>query len=451
MSIQYGLLDVIPDPDNHPHDSLTSVNIETTTSFPSPPTSSSSCRTTLKTKCRDCANCCANTKQAFLDNHHTYPHTTYTAAYYMVAAITVLTLLCTYAYNPTTSVGGPIEQLNCRNWFWNGVESCGLDGASCTPFSSGPTTIRCPPKCAWYDPSLQIWGDNVNGYHGQSKICPAAIHAGVVPTQGGCASVQTIGSSKKYFSSRGGGGLVSKFRNQSFYKSFKFTKIKDYNCPGFHHQLLTLGLGYMLCVASVLLPASVVRPHLFLLFAQPLIFACFYLRMVDHSSLTNDGPSKMGEYILQWSYKRSCEETVGESLFSLFRAHHQCTKCAPSVHQSPSTQHKQTHFLLLIFVFFTVDAIGISTSVVLIVAVIYWYTKDQVLTLIDLNTYVKEYNENWNDMDDISDPAGLSSQCCCIGWKIRLQYILLYVTPCFLGFHIGWFAQIEGLDIVLDR
>jgi len=124
-----------------------------------------------------------------------------------------------------------------------------------------------------------------------------------------------------------------------------------------------------------------------------------------------------------------------------------CTKCA----SSPSTQHKQTHFLLLIFVFFTVDAIGISTSVVLIVAVIYWYTKDQVLTLIDLNTYVKEYNENWNDMDDISDPAGLSSQCCCIGWKIRLQYILLYVTPCFLGFHIGWFAQIEGLDIVLDR
>ena len=89
---------------------------------------------------------------------------------------------------------------------------------------------------------------------------------------------------------------------------------------------------------------------------------------------------------------------------------------------SKSSNTKQTHCLLLFFLSsvldlyqpeFTVDAIGTSTSVVLIVAVIYWYTKDQVLTLIDLNAYVKEYNENWNDMDDISDPAGLSNQCCC--------------------------------------
>ena len=69
MSIQYGLLDVIPDP----NDSITSVNIET---FPSPPTTSSF-GTTIKTKCRDCSNCCSNTKQTFLDNHHTYPHTTH--------------------------------------------------------------------------------------------------------------------------------------------------------------------------------------------------------------------------------------------------------------------------------------------------------------------------------------------------------------------------------------
>ena len=384
MTDTRGLLDVIPDARSQisPIDleSSSSNTTSTLTSFRSKLPSLHQ----IKTKC---IKCCSFTKEKFIENHQSYPHTTYTTIYYIIASLTTLILLCTYAYNPTTSQGAP-QEISCRNYFWADSNSCGVDGARCTPFSSGLSPIRCPGRCSWYDPSLQIWGNNQDGYHGHSRICVAAVHSGVIPTTGGCALVHTTGSAKKYFSTLGKGGITSNYQNESFYKSFKLQAIDDYNCPGFNHHLSVLFVGYFLMVLSVLLPSNLVRPHVILLFAQPLIFGCFYLTMVNHTNLTNSGPKRL------------------------------------------------------------VSAIGSSTSVLLIIAAIYWYMKDRLLTMIDYNTYVQNYNENWNEMDEISND-GMSSQCC-IGWKMRLQYIFLYVTPCFVGFHLSWFNNIEGFGITLS-
>jgi hypothetical protein len=402
MADERGLLDVIPDAAATPPD-IHSNELDG---------SSRSHVAMVRQRCKLYFTTCVGNIAV---HHREFPHTTYTTAYYLIASICTLTLMCTFAYNPSTEKGTP-QDISCRNWFWSDPQACGVDAAGCTPFTSGPFPVRCPSKCNWHDPSLIVYGDNDNGYHARSRICVAALHAKVIPPAGGCALVQLTGSAKKFYSSLGGGGIVSKFRNESYYKTFKLTAIDDYNCPGFGHQMCVLIAGYLFCAVSVCLPSRWIRPPLVVLFAQPWAFGCFYLALVNNMGLSNSGSGRMLSAISGLS-------------FLLFAG-----------------------------------------------AIYFYYTKDRLLELIDINAVTTSsieggsfYGESFgggggggggggdddgvspnDDNDAALGDALVPPQPAQSRWTVRAQYIFLYLTPMFVALHLSWIDRLSGNSITLD-
>ena len=101
----------------------------------------------------------------------------------------------------------------CGANFWNENNGCGLNGNNCRPFSSAYMAFRCPAECLSThlletryvgNQSLRYEGLVVGGpqadddnsvpvYRGDSFICQAAIHAGVITNaNGGCGVVSPI-------------------------------------------------------------------------------------------------------------------------------------------------------------------------------------------------------------------------------------------------------------------
>jgi hypothetical protein len=137
--------------------------------------------------------------------------------------------------------GQPV-QLGCGSTFWTRGNECGLDGLNCRPFSNSSFAFRCPGDCKKrmvlnyravgaqeivYRP-LVIGGpssaDDASQavYRGDSFICGAAIHAGVVSSSlGGCGVVSLIGQQDHYTSSSRN-GIESIAFDSSFPSSFTF-------------------------------------------------------------------------------------------------------------------------------------------------------------------------------------------------------------------------------------
>ena len=126
------------------------------------------------------------------------------------------------------SSGARPMQLTCRQMFWNLDLSCGQNGIACDPVTSASSwiPIRCPARCNWPDASLIVRGggtatasSDINGsavplYRGDSRICVAAVHAGVVsPVTGGCALVRLRGPASHFAGSVANGvtSLASSF------------------------------------------------------------------------------------------------------------------------------------------------------------------------------------------------------------------------------------------------
>ena len=86
-----------------------------------------------------------------------------------------------------------------------------LADGPCAASGGAACTIRCPPRCsdAWLSATVYtVYGGGANNsYSGESKLCRAAIHSGVLSASGGCAVVR-IGPGKASFlgGASGGGG-----------------------------------------------------------------------------------------------------------------------------------------------------------------------------------------------------------------------------------------------------
>ncbi|KAK3327712.1 hypothetical protein B0T19DRAFT_484769 [Cercophora scortea] len=117
--------------------------------------------------------------------------------------------------------GTPIP-IGCGNANWISGNGCGLDGNDCRPFSGSGFAFRCPANCASYQvlnpravgdqeiiyqPMVIGGPSNTSSdanavYRGDSFICGAAIHAGVITdTEGGCGVVNLIGTRSNFNSS----------------------------------------------------------------------------------------------------------------------------------------------------------------------------------------------------------------------------------------------------------
>ncbi|KAL6708761.1 hypothetical protein ACN47E_002457 [Coniothyrium glycines] len=140
---------------------------------------------------------------------------------------------------------GPPVRLGCVAALWPSPQACGLDGGNCLPFSNAEVPFNCPANCA----GVQVLnprsiggevinyrnlvvGGGVSGegeddepvYRGDSFICGAAIHAGVITdSAGGCGVVSLTGSSSRYASSTSN-GITSLSFNATFPLSFTFAR-----------------------------------------------------------------------------------------------------------------------------------------------------------------------------------------------------------------------------------
>ncbi|GAB1317605.1 LCCL domain-containing protein [Madurella fahalii] len=116
----------------------------------------------------------------------------------------------------TDASGTIIRHIDCVDTLWRRNNECGVDGIDCRPFSNSSFAFRCPADCASvrvlnphhvgpqdvnFRP-LVIGGGSQGIYRGDSFLCGAAIHAGVVDdATGGCGVVTLVGEYYHYFAS----------------------------------------------------------------------------------------------------------------------------------------------------------------------------------------------------------------------------------------------------------
>ncbi|KAI5924129.1 LCCL domain-containing protein [Camillea tinctor] len=137
---------------------------------------------------------------------------------------------------------GQPSVISCGTTFWTKDNGCGLDGMNCRPFNGSYFPFRCPSNCNSYQTlnpravgvqevvyaPLIIGGpaDSATAedpvYRGDSFICGAAIHAGVVSaSQGGCGLLYLVGQSPNYTGSDRN-GITSYGFDSYFPLSFTF-------------------------------------------------------------------------------------------------------------------------------------------------------------------------------------------------------------------------------------
>ncbi|CAM1508466.1 Fc.00g053140.m01.CDS01 [Cosmosporella sp. VM-42] len=134
---------------------------------------------------------------------------------------------------------GEPQNIGCGVTYWGSGNSCGIDGSDCRPFNGSGFPFRCAADCKGYhvlEPravgdqeviyrSLVVGGQTEDGipvYRGDSFICGAAIHAGVISDkEGGCGVVTLIGNHKDFSSSKRN-GIESVSFDSYFPLSFSF-------------------------------------------------------------------------------------------------------------------------------------------------------------------------------------------------------------------------------------
>ncbi|KAI1848684.1 hypothetical protein JX266_005543 [Neoarthrinium moseri] len=139
------------------------------------------------------------------------------------------------------SYGTPSD-ISCGTTYWLSGNQCGTDGNDCRPFTDSGFAFKCPANCASYQvlnpravgdqevvyTQLIVGGpsDPANTtsaiYRGDSYICGAGIHAGVITNgKGGCGVVKLIGRQSNFVSSTRN-GITSIGFNSYFPLSYTF-------------------------------------------------------------------------------------------------------------------------------------------------------------------------------------------------------------------------------------
>ncbi|KAF3765377.1 LCCL domain-containing protein [Cryphonectria parasitica EP155] len=138
----------------------------------------------------------------------------------------------------------PVKELSCTDTLW-APDDCGMDGAKCEPFNNHHIAFQCPSNCirdgiVTGKPHLVGNQEILNRplviggpiYRGDSYICPAAVHAGVVDdATGGCGVAKLLGTTNSFSDSYMYG--IESINVQTYFpKSFKFTiDSDDMTCP----------------------------------------------------------------------------------------------------------------------------------------------------------------------------------------------------------------------------
>jgi hypothetical protein len=185
--------------------------------------------------------------------------------------LTVLLLyLSFFAAVMDDGLGTQPEFLSCRSWAYG--TDCGLWGFNCLPFVTEWSAIRCRSRCTMdQSSSLAVWGSGQ--YHGNSRICRAAVHAGVIGANGGCALMRFAGPANSFAGSTANGVTTESFASW-FPKTFEFKAAPSRFCTDLTWPILVVSA--LLCMGFALLP----RTNAAMLYATLVGWGFFYVRLV---------------------------------------------------------------------------------------------------------------------------------------------------------------------------
>ncbi|KAI9820493.1 MAG: hypothetical protein M1826_000892 [Phylliscum demangeonii] len=226
-------------------------------------------------------------------------------AFYFCWLLAFVTILHHSAFASQIGNYGTPSQISCLASYWAAGDRCGLNGNSCRPFDNSSFAFRCPANCAASKllnahavgaqeiiyRSLVIGGPAADvadagrgaAYRGDSFICAAAIHAGVVRNaDGGCGVLRLVGARDDYASSARH-GIPSVAFDSVFPLSFAFEASAPSDCRDLRWPLLAVSVVFTslasLCMAG---------PGLF--------FASIFVGVFFHVGLASDPPNVADYY-----------------------------------------------------------------------------------------------------------------------------------------------------------
>ncbi|ETS85555.1 hypothetical protein PFICI_03580 [Pestalotiopsis fici W106-1] len=186
--------------------------------------------------------------------------------------------------------GQNVLNLDCVDSPWEKKNVCGLDGIDCRPFSNTSFAFRCPASCL----GVQVLNPHAVGpldvnyqalvvgdasYRGDSFICGAAIHAGIITdSEGGCGRLTYIGQVDT-FESSWRNGIESIPFDSYFPLSFQFSSDQSVNCTQDPRRLL-LAVSILFTIVLSLFTSS-----------PSLHFGITFTGIFAHVSLVSDPPS----------------------------------------------------------------------------------------------------------------------------------------------------------------
>lgn len=193
---------------------------------------------------------------------------------------------------------GTPSDIGCGTTYWVSGNQCDTDGNGCRPFSDGGFAFKCPADCASYQvlnpravgdqeivyTQLVIGGPSSSGnttnaiYRGDSFICSAGIHAGVVSnTKGGCGVVRLIGQQSNFVSSSRN-GITSVGFDSYFPLSYTFQNGIECDSRDVRWPLLAVSVTFTAVLSLVTSSASV--------FFFPVFIGIFW-----HVGMASDAPT----------------------------------------------------------------------------------------------------------------------------------------------------------------
>ncbi|KAL0940523.1 LCCL domain containing protein [Colletotrichum truncatum] len=189
------------------------------------------------------------------------------------------------------SSGKDVLSLDCGDTLWQFKNECGLDGADCRPFTNSSFSFKCPANCMAHKllnphavgPKEIVYKQLVVGdgiYRGDSMICAAAIHAGIVSDlSGGCGRVHRIGQHERFNSSMKNGVETVSF-DSYFPLSFNLSADSSLQCGKRDPR-------------QVLLPTSLFFSTIFSIFTTSPAWQFFvsFLGIFAHVSFGSDPPT----------------------------------------------------------------------------------------------------------------------------------------------------------------
>ena len=385
----------------------------------------------------------------------TYSNLTF-ILYYIVASSISVAILCDYAYSASVSgfEAAPML-LTCRNWFYKDWRTCGLNGVNCLPFENRSIAVRCPGRCDWpgTDGTYEFFGDNERGYHPLSRICPAAIHAGVLSGNGGCAVVKFNGSVSSFDSSKGHGSVSSQSISSPYYKSFVFETegVDSKACYGNAQQY-----GVCMFVSAILLAGTTCFPRIFrprteLLVLQAVVFGTYSLSIslsLTHAHTLSLSHTQTGTFYLAMTFYLAeydngydaftsalgCCTALFTLLFALWQYYEMGDGNSNPFRMMDEFENDRKDGNQIIH--FNDDDDEVSSK---------------VENLVEMSSSIGESMNSSISRSNMSTPRRIvkDTKECVQNPRHRRRFVYIFVfLPCFLGgLHFSLLSQIPGFDV----